>query len=268
MQARVHAFRDEATSTFSYVVSDRDGGRAAIVDPVLDYQPDGATHGTRSAQAILDHLERHALGVDWILETHAHADHLSAGAWLRERLGAPLAIGRGITQVQAHFALAFGFGDGFACDGRQFDRLFDDGDAFRVGALSARVIATPGHTPDSVSYVIGDAAFIGDTLFAPDTGSARCDFPGGDARALHASIARLLALPADTRLFLCHDYPPGRAPRAAWSIEEQRRNVHLSGGVDDYVALRRARDATLAPPRLLEPALRANLRGKDGGGSR
>ena len=258
MRPFVQPFRDEATSTFSYVVYDRDGGRAAIVDPVLDYEPADGTTDTRSAQALLAFLREHRLTPDWILETHAHADHLSAGAFLREATGARLAIGHGIARVQAHFAREFGLDDR---DDRRFDRLFDDGDAFAVGALPARVLATPGHTPDSVTYVIGDAAFIGDTLFAPDTGSARCDFPGGDARTLHASIGKLLALPAGTRLFLCHDYPKDREARAEWSIEEQRANVHLQGEVDDYVTLRTSRDATLAPPKLLQPALRANLRG-------
>jgi glyoxylase-like metal-dependent hydrolase (beta-lactamase superfamily II) len=258
MQALIQSFRDDATSTFTHVVFDREGGRAAIVDPVLDYDPADGSTATRSAQALLEFVQARALTVDWILETHAHADHLSAGAFLRAATGAPLAIGRGIAHVQAHFAGEFGLAH---CDGRQFDHLFDDGEGFAVGALPARVLATPGHTPDGVTYVIGDAAFIGDTLFAPDTGSARCDFPGGDARTLHASIARLLALPPATRLLLCHDYPKERAPRAQWSIAEQQGNVHLQGGVDDYVNLRTARDATLPPPKLIRPSLRANLRG-------
>jgi glyoxylase-like metal-dependent hydrolase (beta-lactamase superfamily II) len=258
MHTSVQPFRDEATSTFSYVVYEGDGGRAAIVDPVLDYDVESGATATRSAEALLAFVREHGLAVDWILETHAHADHLSAGAFLRTATGAPLAIGRGIVRVQAHFAQEF---DLPACDGRPFDGLFDDGDEFMVGAMPARVLATPGHTPDSLAYLIGDAAFIGDTLFAPDTGSARCDFPGGDARTLHASIGRLLALPADTRLFLCHDYPKDRGPRAEWSITEQRRNIHLQGSLDDYVALRTARDATLPPPKLIVPALRANLRG-------
>lgn len=258
MQPIVQPFRDEATSTFSYVVFDGEGGRAAIVDPVLDYDAACGETSTHSAQALLGFVRAHGLTVDWILETHAHADHLSAGVFLRAATGASLAIGRGIGRVQAQFAREFGLTE---CDGRPFDRLFDDGDEFALGTLPARVIATPGHTPDSVTYLIGDAALIGDTLFAPDTGSARCDFPGGDARTLHASIARLLALPPDTRLFLCHDYPQGRVARAQWSIDEQRRNVHLQGGVEDYVALRNARDANLPPPKLLQPALRANLRG-------
>lgn len=259
MRTAVHSFRDEASATFTHVVFDRDGGNAAIVDPVLDHDEAGGAPGTRSAQAVLDFVRAHRLAVDWILETHAHADHLSAGAFLREATGARLAIGRGIARVQAHFGEAFGLPDR---EGRAFDHLFDDGDTFAIGTLPARVLATPGHTPDSVTYLVGDAAFIGDTLFAPDTGSARCDFPGGDARALHASIAKLLALPPGTRLFLCHDYPKDRAPRAEWSLDEQRGNLHLQGSLDDYVALRTARDATLAPPRLLDAALRWNLRGR------
>ena len=258
MRAFVQPFRDEATSTFSYVVYEHDGGQAAIVDPVLDYDATSGATATHSAQALLDFVQVHRLKVDWILETHAHADHLSAGAFLRAATGAPLAIGRGIARVQAHFAREFELA---AADGRQFDRLFDDGDEFAIGGLRARVLATPGHTPDSVTYVIGDVAFIGDTLFAPDTGSARCDFPGGDARTLHASIAKLLALPAGTRLFLCHDYPKDREARAEWSIAEQRANVHLQGDIEAYVTLRTTRDATLPPPKLLTPSLSANLRG-------
>lgn len=259
MHAVIRSFRHEPSATFTHVVFDRDGGRAAIVDPVLDHDEATGASFTDSAQQVLDFVHAHRLAVDWILETHAHADHLSAGAWLRAQTGARLAIGRGIARVQSHFAQEFGLEDR---EGRGFDHLFDDGETFAVGALAGRVIATPGHTPDSVTYVIGDAAFVGDTLFAPDTGSARCDFPGGDARALHASIARLLSLPAHTRLLLCHDYPQQREARAEWSIAEQRGNVHLQGGRDDYVALRTARDATLAPPRLLQPSLRWNLRGR------
>jgi len=247
MPTPVETFRDDASATFTHLV--HDGGRAAVIDPVL--APDGG------AAAVLDGLPARGLTLDWILETHAHADHVSAGAWLRARTGAKLGIGRGIVQVQRQFADRYPNSG----DGREFDRLFDDGYEFALGALPVRVIATPGHTADGVTYLIGDAAFIGDTLFAPDTGSARCDFPGGDARGLHASIAKLLALPAGTRLFLCHDYPKQRAPRAEWSIEEQRGNLHLQGGVEDYVALRTARDATLPPPKLLEASLRANLRG-------
>ena len=260
--ARVEPFYDVDTSTFTYVVYDRDGGRAAIIDPVLDYDVVTARISTRSVDAVAAFVDARALHVDWILETHAHADHLSGAAQLKDRYGAPVAIGRGIVDVQRRFKSLFGFGDDFEPDGRQFDRLFDDGDTFRVGELHARVLATPGHTSDSLTYVIGDAAFVGDTVFAPETGTARCDFPGGNAAQLRASIDRLLALPAGTRLFLCHDYPKDREPKGEWSIDAQRDgNVHLAG-VDAarYVELRRARDATLPVPRLILPALQVNIR--------
>jgi glyoxylase-like metal-dependent hydrolase (beta-lactamase superfamily II) len=264
MNPQVRSFHDPATATFSYVVYDRPGGRAAVVDPVLDYDPASARTSTRSADVVLDFLREQRLGLDWILETHAHADHLTAAAYLKARTGAKVAIGRGITAVQARFKTLFGLEDGFATDGSQFDRLFIDGDAFRIGELEARAIATPGHTDDSLTYVIGDAAFVGDTVFAPETGTARADFPGGDARKLYRSIRRLLELPAGTRLFLCHDYPAdGRAPHAESSLEAQRRdNVHVGGDADEehFVALRTARDATLPPPRLILPALQVNIR--------
>lgn len=261
----VESFFHADTGTFTHVVYDREGGGAAIVDPVLDYDPAAARTSTASADAVLAFVRAHRLSVEWILETHAHADHLSAGALLRERLGAKLAVGRGITRVQAHFAALFGIADEVRADGSQFDRLFDDGDAFRIGTCEARVIATPGHTADSVAYLVGDAAFVGDTLFAPDVGTARADFPGGDARQLHDSLQRLLALPPATRLFLCHDYPvQGRAPIACTSIAAERaRNPHLAEGLDaaGFVALRHARDAQLPVPRLLLPALQVNIRG-------
>ncbi|NCT67934.1 MAG: MBL fold metallo-hydrolase [Rhodanobacteraceae bacterium] len=261
----VQAFFHPDTSTFTYVVHEGVGGAAAIIDPVLDYDAAAARTATASADAVLAFVRAQDLRVEWILETHAHADHLSAGGYLRDALGAPLAIGRGIVEVQARFKALFGLGEEFVADGRQFDRLFDDGDTFRIGGLAARVLATPGHTGDSLTYVIGDAAFVGDTLFAPDVGTARCDFPGGDAAQLYASIQRILALPADTRIFLCHDYPPGgRAPLAQTSIAAQRRdNVHVGhvAGLADFVALRTGRDATLPVPRLILPALQVNIRG-------
>lgn len=260
--AGVAPFYDPDTSTFTYVVYDRDGGSAAIIDPVLDYDVVAARVSTRSAEAVAAFVDAHGLRVERILETHAHADHLTAAAWFKERYDAPVAIGRGIVDVQRRFKALFGFGDEFVADGRQFDRLFDDGDTFRIGDLDARVIATPGHTGDSLSYVIGDAVFVGDTVFAPETGTARCDFPGGDAAQLRASIDRLLALPAGMRLFLCHDYPKDREPQGEWSIDAQRDgNVHLAGiDAARYVELRRTRDATLPVPRLILPALQVNIR--------
>lgn len=262
---QVESFFDAGTGTFTHVACDIDGGFAAIIDPVLDFDAAAARLTTRSADAVLDFVRTHHLRVEWILETHAHADHLSAGAYLRDALGTKLAIGRGITDVQRNFKVLFGLGDEFTPDGRQFDRLLEDGDTLQLGSLPVRILATPGHTADSLTYCIGDAAFIGDTLFAPDVGSARCDFPGGDAARLHASIERILSLPATTRLFLCHDYPPaGREPLAESDIATQRtHNIHVGGDTDAaaFVAMRQARDATLAVPRLLLPALQVNIRG-------
>jgi glyoxylase-like metal-dependent hydrolase (beta-lactamase superfamily II) len=261
----VESFFHKDTNTFTHVVYEHDGGACAIVDPVLDYDAAAAQTSTVSADAVVAFVRRHDLRTAWILETHAHADHLSAGGYLRDALGAKLAIGRGIVGVQAHFKEVFGLGDEFVADGSQFDRLFDDGGAFAIGTLQCRALATPGHTGDSLTYLIGDAAFIGDTLFAPETGSARADFPGGDAAQLHASIQRILALPPETRLFLCHDYPPAtRAAAPQVSIAAQREhNAHVRAGASesDYVALRAARDATLPVPRLILPALQVNIRG-------
>ena len=264
MNPLVQSFYDPTTSTFTYVVYDRDGGHAAIVDPVLDFDPAAARISTASADRVLAFVREHALTVDWILETHAHADHLTAAAHLRRETGARVAIGRGITAVQARFKTLFGLEPDFPTDGSQFDRLFADGDEFAIGELRARVVATPGHTDDSLTYVVGDAAFVGDTVFAPETGTARADFPGGDAGKLYRSIRRLFELPADTRLFLCHDYPPAeREPRAQSSLDEQRqKNVHVGGDADEasFVKLRTGRDAGLAAPRLILPALQVNIR--------
>lgn len=261
----VEPFYDKDTGTFSYVVYDQTGGMAVIIDPVLDYEPAGARTSTASADALLAFVRSKLLTVAWILETHAHADHLSAAGYLADQLQAPVAIGRGIVQVQQHFKALFGLGDEFIADGRQFDRLFDDGDTFNVGALNARVIATPGHTDDGLTYVIGDAAFVGDTVFAADTGTARCDFPGGDAQRLYASIQRILSLPGDTRIFLCHDYPgTRREAHALTSIDEQKQhNLHLKNGTDapTFVQMREQRDATLPVPKLILPALQVNIRG-------
>ena len=262
---RVETFFEKDTGTFSYVVYDEVGGTAAIIDPVLDYDAVSARTSTHAADALLAFVGTNALRVAWILETHAHADHLSAAAYLRGRLGARLAIGRGIVGVQKTFKTLFGLGDAFVADGTQFDRLFDDGDTFAIGYCEARVLATPGHTDDSLTYVIGDAAFIGDTIFAPDIGTARCDFPGGDARRLYGSIRKILALPAETRLFLCHDYPPasrGLMPQSSIAAQAQD-NIHIGHGAteDAFVAMRTTRDAGLPVPRLILPALQINIRG-------
>ncbi len=265
MNPTVESFRDAATCTFSHIVFDRPGGVAAIIDPVLDYDAAAARIETASAERLVDFIEMQRLQVAWVLETHAHADHLTAGAYLRDRFGAQLAIGRGIMQVQQHCKTLFDLGDEFAPDGTQFDRLFEDGDRFRIGDLDVRVMTTPGHTADGISYVIGDAAFVGDTLFAPDLGTARCDFPGGDARTLYRSIRRLFELPDATRVFLCHDYPPaGREPMPMTTIGAQKAsNLHVGRQTSeaDYVALRTQRDATLSEPKLILPSLQVNIRG-------
>lgn len=265
MQPLVQPFFHADSNTWSYLVHAPGDTAAAIIDPVLDFDPKAARTSTTSAQAIVDAVQAQGLRVEWILETHAHADHLSSAGYLHDHYGAPVAIGAGIVAVQQRFKTLFGLGDEFIADGRQFDRLFNDGDTFQVGQLPARVIATPGHTDDSLTYVIGDAAFIGDTLFAPDTGSARADFPGGDAGRLYDSIQRLLGLPASTRLFLCHDYPPeGRHEDPLTRVAEQASaNVHVGGGRSrqEYVQLRQTRDAHLPVPKLLLPSLQVNIRG-------
>ena len=259
----VESFFHPDTGTWTHVV--HDGEAAAIIDPVLDYDAASARTSTASADAVLAFVRDRALRVAWILETHAHADHLSAAGYLHDALDVPIAIGEGIVAVQAHFRQVFGLGGDFVADGSQFDRLLVDGDVLGVGSLALHALATPGHTRDSLTYVAGDAAFIGDTLFAPDLGTARCDFPGGDAGELYASIRRILALPESTRLFLCHDYPPPtRSPWRETTIAcESRENVHVGSGVAEgaFVAKRRARDATLPVPRLLLPALQVNIRG-------
>lgn len=254
----VESFFHKDTGTWTHVVHDDEA--AVIIDPVLDYDAAAARTSTASADKVLAFVGDQGLRVAWILETHAHADHLSGAGYVHDALGVPVAIGRGIVAVQAHFKQVFGLGDEFVADGSQFDRLLDDSETLPVGTLTVRAIPTPGHTGDSMTYVIGDAAFIGDTLFAPDVGTARCDFPGADATQLYASIRRILSLPDATRLFLCHDYPPsGRdAPSRETSIAAQTQgNVQIGDGVDEdaFVAKRRARDATLPVPRLLLPAL-------------
>ena len=263
-QPRVHAQFDEATHTVSYVVWDPATCRAAIIDPVLDYDHRTGRVSHRSADDLLGFVADQGLSVDWVLETHAHADHLSAAPYLKEKTGAPIGIGARITEVQRTFAPVFGLDD-VSGDGREFDRLFRDGETIAIGGLQVEVMHTPGHTPACVSYRIGEAVFVGDTLFMPDYGTARADFSGGDARTLYRSIHRLLALPDATRLYLCHDYKaPGR-DHFAWETtvgEEKTHNIHVGGGVDEasFVAMREARDATLAAPVLLLPSLQVNIR--------
>lgn len=266
MNPQVEAFFDPATFTWSYVVSDPATKRCAIIDSVLDYDAAAGRTSTASADRLIAHVREQGLVVDWLLETHVHADHLSAAPYLRQALGGQLGIGALITRVQDTFGKLFNAGGDFATDGRQFDRLFEDGDCFAIGSLEARVLHTPGHTPACVTYVIGDAAFIGDTLFMPDYGTARCDFPGGDARALYRSIQQLFALPDETRLYLCHDYlPAGRSDYVCMTtVAEQRaNNLHIHDGVDEdsFVAMRLARDATLKMPALILPSVQVNMRG-------
>ena len=266
MNPQIEAFFDPATFTWSYVVSDPATKRCAIIDSVLDYDAAAGRTSTASADRLIAHVREQGLEVDWLLETHVHADHLSAAPYLRQALGGQLGIGALITRVQNTFGKLFNAGGDFATDGRQFDRLFEDGDCFAIGSLEARVLHTPGHTPACVTYVIGDAAFIGDTLFMPDYGTARCDFPGGDARALYRSIQQLFALPDETRLYLCHDYlPAGRSAYVCMTtVAEQRaNNLHIHDGVDEdsFVAMRLARDATLKMPALILPSVQVNMRG-------
>lgn len=259
----VRAFFHEPTFTVSYLVWDPASKRAAVIDAVLDFDAKSGRTGTHSAQQILDAAASEGLHIDWLLETHAHADHLSAAPFLKQATGAPIVIGERITTVQAVFKKVFNL-DHIRTDGRPFDRLVKDGDILKLGGLAIEVLHTPGHTPACVTYVIGDAVFIGDTLFMPDYGTARCDFPGGDARTLYRSIRRILVMPPPTRLFMCHDYKaPGRETHA-WetTVAEQRlHNVHIRDGVveDDFVTMREARDKTLEMPALILPSIQVNI---------
>jgi len=264
-QPKVQAFFDEATFTVSYVVSDPNSSACAVIDSVLDYDASAGRTSERSADAVIAYVRDNDLEVVWQLETHAHADHLSAAPYLQSALGGRLAIGEKITRVQQTFGKLFNAGQEFACDGRQFDHLFQDGEAFSIGGLQAIALHVPGHTPACMAYVIGDAIFVGDTLFMPDYGTARCDFPGGDAATLFVSIKRLMALPDETRAFLCHDYKaPGREA-FAWETtlgDQRRTNIHVHEGVSQaqFVALREARDRTLDMPRLILPSVQVNMR--------
>ncbi len=265
MKPQVHAFFDEPTNTVSYVLADPDSKTCAIVDSVLDYDPAAGRTRTASADSIIAFIRQQSLTLDWILETHVHADHLSAAPYIKQQLGGRIGIGFNITVVQNVFGKVFNAGTEFARDGSQFDHLFRDGETFQIGNIQARALHTPGHTPACMTYVVGDAAFVGDTLFMPDYGTARCDFPGGDARELYRSIRKIFALPSETRLFMCHDYKaPGRDDYR-WETtvaEERTRNVHAHDGVDEdsFVAMRRKRDATLDMPRLILPSVQVNMR--------
>lgn len=262
----VHSFFDEPTNTATYVVWDRATKKAAIIDSVLDFDAAAGRTNTASADAVIAYVRDQGLTVDWLLETHAHADHLSAAPYLQQALGGQLAIGRQIIRVQNVFGKIFNAGTEFARDGSEFDRLFEDGDRFTIGNIDAIALHVPGHTPADLAYVIGDAAFTGDTLFMPDYGTARADFPGGDARQLFRSICRLMQLPDEARLFLCHDYKAVGRDQYAWetTVGAQRvGNVHVHEGVseDDFVAMRTTRDATLSMPKLILPSIQVNMRG-------
>jgi glyoxylase-like metal-dependent hydrolase (beta-lactamase superfamily II) len=269
----VEGFFDSATSTVSYIVIDKPTSACAIVDSVLDYDPKSGRTSRASAERLVARVRERRLHVEWLLETHVHADHLSAAPFLRQQVGGRLAIGANIKTVQEVFGKLFNAGLDFARDGSQFDHLFEDGDTFTIGGLTGRALHTPGHTPACMTYVIGggggvdrpDAAFVGDTLFMPDYGTARCDFPGGDARVLYRSIQKVLSLPAQTRLYMCHDYPPGGREVAYVSTVAQERdaNIHVRTGIgeDEFVAMRTARDATLDMPVLMLPSVQVNMRG-------
>tara|TARA_R110000851_G_scaffold197967_1_gene349112 strand:- start:37562 stop:38467 length:906 start_codon:yes stop_codon:yes gene_type:complete len=261
-------FFDEPTNTFSYIVQDPDSSACAVIDSVLDFDYAAGRTDIRSADEIIEYVRNNNLTVEWILETHVHADHLSAAPYLQEQLGGKTAIGERIIEVQEVFGKAFNAGTEFALDGGQFDRLFKEGDTFTIGSLDARILHTPGHTPACLTYVIGDAAFVGDTLFAPDSGTARCDFPGGDAHTLYQSIQKVLALPGETRIFLCHDYKAAGRDEFVHetTVAEQRaNNIHVGEGMSeqDFVVLRSERDATLNMPRLILPSVQVNMRAGD-----
>jgi glyoxylase-like metal-dependent hydrolase (beta-lactamase superfamily II) len=264
-QTQVKSFFDEATFTATHIIVDPATKRCAIVDSVLDYDPKAGRTSTASADELIDYVKSEGLTVEWILETHAHADHLSASPYLKEKLGGKAAIGEHIADVQGIFKKVFNAEEAFHTDGSQFDHLFKDGEEFKIGELDARVMHTPGHTPACLTYVVGDAAFVGDTLFMPDFGTARCDFPGGSAETLYRSIQKVLALPPETRLFLCHDYKAKGRDEYVWETtvaEERKNNIHVHEGVGEaeFVKMRTERDATLDMPTLILPSVQVNMR--------
>jgi glyoxylase-like metal-dependent hydrolase (beta-lactamase superfamily II) len=268
MPALIEAFFDEASSTWSYVIYECDGSPCAIVDPVLDYDPAAGRTATTQADRIIAFVNEHRLQVQWLLETHAHADHLSAAPYLRRALGGKIAIGESIRKVQDVFKALFNLEPQFRSDGSQFDHLFTPGESFTIGNLTATALHVPGHTPADMAYLIGNnAILVGDTLFMPDVGTARCDFPGGNANQMYASIHKLLAFPASVRLYVCHDYPPeGRPPQCMTTVGEQRKsNIHVRDGIDEaaFVEMRTRRDAGLGMPTLLLPAVQVNVRAGD-----
>ncbi|MGC3931989.1 MBL fold metallo-hydrolase [Pseudomonas atacamensis] len=265
MSAQIEAFLDPASSTYSYVVYEADGGQCAIVDPVLDYDGAAGRTGTEQADKIITFVRAHRLQVQWLLETHAHADHLSAAPYLRRELGGKIAIGESISKVQNVFKALFNLEPEFCVDGSQFDHLFAPNESFMIGNLKATALHVPGHTPADMAYLIdGEQILVGDTLFMPDVGTARCDFPGGNAQQLFKSIQKLLAFPASVKLYVCHDYPPeGRASQCQTTVGEQRKsNIHVHDGIDEaaFVEMRTTRDAGLGMPTLLLPAIQVNVR--------
>ena len=265
LRPEIASFFDPATFTVTYVVHDPATMQAAIVDSVLDFDPNSGRTSTLSADKVIDYITLHNLKVTWLLETHAHADHFSAAPYLQEKLGGKIAIGTDIVTVQSVFGKLFNAGTEFARDGSQFDVLFKDGDTFTIGTLPVTVMHVPGHTPACIAYVVGEAVFVGDTMFMPDYGTARADFPGGDARTLFRSLRRILALPPETRLFMCHDYLPKGRSEYVWETTvaaERESNVHAHDGIteDAFVAMREARDATLDMPRLILPSVQVNMR--------
>jgi len=263
MRPLIKHFFDQQTSTFTYVVYDENKRVGAIIDPVLNFDADSGRVSYQSANEVLAFVDQENIEIQWILETHAHADHLTSAQYLREKTSAKIAIGSGITSVQATFKKVFNFSETFLTDGSQFDHCFNDNDIFMLGDIKVSVLSTPGHTNDSVTYVIGDAAFIGDTMFHPEVGTARCDFPGGDAAMLYQSIQRIFSLPTDTRIFLCHDYPEGgRQPQCQVTISDQQANnihVNVRNKKEDFIAFRTMRDNKLAVPKLLYPAVQVNI---------
>ncbi len=263
-QPKVHGIFDPATWTVTYVVYEKPGSTCAIIDSVLDYDPKSGRTSHKSADKVIDFVKANDLSVEWILETHAQADHLSAAPYLKQQLGGKTAIGDHITNVQGVFKKIFNLESGFKQDGSQFDHLFKDGEAIQIGGLSGHIMYVPGHTPACVAYQFGDAVFVGDTMFMPDVGTARCDFPGGDAKTLYASTRKILSLPPQTRLFMCHDYPPnGRAVNFETTVAEQRaKNIHVHDGITEaqFVEMRTKRDATLEMPVLILPAVQINIR--------
>ncbi|MGC9421823.1 MBL fold metallo-hydrolase [Vibrio sp.] len=265
MKPKVHEFFDPNTFTYSYLVIDPSSQHCAVVDAVLDYDPASGRTSYQSADKLIAFIKQHQLSVEWILETHVHADHLSAAPYMKQQVGGTLAIGKNITIVQNTFGKLFNAGSDFCMDGSQFDHLFADQERFTLGSITAIAIHTPGHTPACMTYVIGDSAFVGDTLFMPDYGTARCDFPGGDAQTLYQSIQKLFTLPDQTRVFMCHDYKaPGREDFQFQTTigEERLHNIHVKQGISEqqFVAMRQARDATLTMPTLILPSVQVNMR--------